>query len=50
MIVLVLMAIATTLMASPLFEAVYGRKARARGELGTLQEADQVATLERAAS
>jgi len=31
---LVLMAIVTTLMASPLFEWVYGRKARARGELG----------------
>jgi Kef-type K+ transport system membrane component KefB len=30
---LVLMAIVTTLMASPLFEAVYGRAARARGEL-----------------
>jgi Kef-type K+ transport system membrane component KefB len=30
---LVLMAIVTTLMASPLFEAVYGRDARARGEL-----------------
>lgn len=35
---LVLMAIVTTLMASPLFELVYGRKARARGELGALQE------------
>ena len=32
--ILVLMAIITTLMASPLFEWVYGRKARARGELG----------------
>lgn len=30
---LVLMAIVTTLMASPLFELVYGRAARARGEL-----------------
>jgi Kef-type K+ transport system membrane component KefB len=30
---LVLMAIVTTLMASPLFEAVYGRAARKRGEL-----------------
>jgi Kef-type K+ transport system membrane component KefB len=30
---LVLMAIVTTLMASPLFERVYGRAARARGEL-----------------
>lgn len=35
---LVLMAIATTLMASPLFEAVYGRKARERGELGALND------------
>jgi Kef-type K+ transport system membrane component KefB len=34
---LVLMAIVTTLMASPLFELVYGRKARARGELGALE-------------
>ncbi len=33
---LVLMAIVTTVMASPLFEAVYGRKARASGELGAL--------------
>ena len=32
---LVVMAIVTTLMASPLFEAVYGRAARARGDLGT---------------
>jgi Kef-type K+ transport system membrane component KefB len=31
---LVLMAIVTTMMASPLFEWVYGRKARASGELG----------------
>ncbi|UAK26474.1 cation:proton antiporter [Sphingomonas nostoxanthinifaciens] len=31
---LVLMAIVTTVMATPLFELVYGRKARARGELG----------------
>jgi len=31
--ILVLMAIVTTLMASPLFEWVYGRGARARGEL-----------------
>jgi len=35
---LVLMAVVTTLMASPMFELVYGRKARARGELGTLNE------------
>ncbi len=31
---LVLMAIITTLMASPVFEWVYGRRARQRGELG----------------
>jgi Kef-type K+ transport system membrane component KefB len=30
---LVLMAIVTTLMTSPLFELVYGRAARARGEI-----------------
>jgi Kef-type K+ transport system membrane component KefB len=34
--IMVLMAVVTTLMASPLFEAVYGRKARATGELGAL--------------
>ncbi len=34
--VLVLMAIVTTLMASPLFEAVYGRRARERGELAAV--------------
>jgi Kef-type K+ transport system membrane component KefB len=34
---LVLMAIVTTLMASPMFEVVYGRAARARGELGALR-------------
>lgn len=34
---LVLMAIATTLMASPVFEWVYGREARARGELNALE-------------
>lgn len=33
---LVLMAVVTTLMASPLFELVYGRRARERGELGQL--------------
>lgn len=31
--IMVLMAVVTTLMASPLFEAVYGRKARETGEL-----------------
>ncbi|WP_404415793.1 cation:proton antiporter [Brevundimonas vesicularis] len=41
--ILVLMAIITTLMASPLFEWVYGRKARACGELGQVTEADDVA-------
>jgi len=34
---MVFMAIVTTLMASPLFEAVYGRAARARGELPPLK-------------
>ncbi|HRE45128.1 MAG TPA: cation:proton antiporter [Terricaulis sp.] len=38
---LVLMAVVTTLMASPLFEFVYGRKARERGELGALQDAEE---------
>lgn len=33
---LVLMAVVTTMMATPVFEAVYGRKARASGELGAL--------------
>ena len=33
---LVLMAIITTMMASPLFELVYGRKARESGELGAI--------------
>ena len=36
---LVLMAIVTTLMASPVFELVYGREARKSGELGTLEKA-----------
>jgi Kef-type K+ transport system membrane component KefB len=36
--IMVLMAVVTTLMASPLFELVYGRKARARGELGALAD------------
>jgi len=35
---LVLMAIVTTVMATPLFELVYGRKARATGELGARGE------------
>jgi Kef-type K+ transport system membrane component KefB len=33
---LVLMAVVTTMMASPVFELVYGRKARESGELGAL--------------
>ncbi|HEX8554612.1 MAG TPA: cation:proton antiporter [Sphingomonas sp.] len=37
---LVLMAIVTTLMASPLFELVYGRQARARGDLGSLADGE----------
>lgn len=41
--ILVLMAVVTTLMASPLFEMVYGRRARARGELGALREGDSEA-------
>lgn len=39
---LVLMAVVTTLMASPLFEMVYGRKARANGELGRLNEEEAI--------
>ncbi len=35
---LVIMALVTTLMASPLFEIVYGRRARASGALGALNE------------
>ncbi|WP_294263401.1 cation:proton antiporter [uncultured Sphingomonas sp.] len=35
---LVLMAIVTTVMATPLFEAVYGRRARASGELAPVDE------------
>ena len=38
--ILVLMAIITTLMASPLFEWVYGRKARRRGELGQVADVE----------
>ena len=38
--ILVLMAIVTTLMASPLFEIVYGREARKRGDLGAAQPVD----------
>jgi len=35
---LVIMAIVTTLMASPVFEVVYGREARRSGELGALEQ------------
>ena len=35
--IMVLMAIVTTVMAGPLFELVYGRKARADGRLGALE-------------
>lgn len=42
---LVLMAVVTTLMASPLFELVYGRKARERGELGALQDVTEEGAL-----
>lgn len=35
--IMVLMAIVTTMMAGPLFEAVYGRKARESGELGAIR-------------
>jgi Kef-type K+ transport system membrane component KefB len=35
--IMVVMAIVTTLMATPLFEAVNGRAARARGDLGALK-------------
>jgi len=38
---LVLMAVVTTLMASPLFELVYGRKARERGELGAIKDVQE---------
>ena len=38
---LVLMAVVTTLMASPLFEVVYGRKARERGELGAIRDVQE---------
>ncbi|RZL33181.1 MAG: cation:proton antiporter [Rubrivivax sp.] len=34
--ILVLMAVVTTMMATPLFELFYGRKARASGELGAV--------------
>ncbi len=37
---LAVMAVVTTLMTSPLFEAFYGKKARERGELGALDEGE----------
>jgi hypothetical protein len=41
---MVLMAVVTTLMASPLFELVYGKRARETGELAAVgaQEDDSV--------
>ena len=39
--ILVVMAIATTLMASPLFELFYGRRARLRGDFGGVEAAAQ---------
>ena len=42
---LVLMAVVTTLMASPVFEIVYGKKARERGELGSLRNLDKEGNL-----
>jgi Kef-type K+ transport system membrane component KefB len=44
--ILVLMTIVTTFMATPVFEAVYGRAARARGELGVLSEDEETAKRE----
>ncbi len=38
---MVLMTAVTTFMASPLFELVYGREARARGELGVLNDSGE---------
>jgi Kef-type K+ transport system membrane component KefB len=48
--ILVVMAIATTLMASPLFELVYGRRARERGELGEIGDVDAPGGREEAAA
>jgi len=48
--ILVLMAIVTTLMASPLFELVYGKKARERGELGALTDDEDDAVPAKAAT
>jgi Kef-type K+ transport system membrane component KefB len=41
---LVLMAIVTTMMASPLFELVYGRKARETGELDVIDKSSTLAS------
>ena len=50
--IMVLMAIVTTVMAGPLFELVYGRQARERGELGALgtEGPDDAHTSERLAA
>lgn len=46
--IMVLMAVVTTLMASPLFELVYGREARRRGDLGATNEGDATTSTARA--
>lgn len=43
--IMVLMAVVTTLMASPLFEIVYGKRARETGELGAVGEQQKEAPL-----
>jgi Kef-type K+ transport system membrane component KefB len=47
--ILVLMAIVTTVMATPVFELVYGRKARESGELDALPQDSERRPLARAA-
>ncbi|MBM4076827.1 MAG: cation:proton antiporter, partial [Planctomycetes bacterium] len=39
--IMVIMAVATTLMTSPLFELVYGKSARKRGDLDALETGHQ---------
>jgi Kef-type K+ transport system membrane component KefB len=41
---MVLMAIVTTMMASPLFELVYGRDARKSGELDVLNKGSSLSS------
>jgi Kef-type K+ transport system membrane component KefB len=45
--IMVLMAVVTTLMASPVFELVYGRHARRTGELGAMHEIEAARQLNR---